>query len=106
MIVTDAKTGRQVAAVPIGAHVDAVAFDPASDLAFSSNGDSANVTVVSESTPDLFRRIDTVATEHGSKTMALDAVSHRLFVPALIAGSLQILVLTPAPEPAAGKGAQ
>jgi YVTN family beta-propeller protein len=95
MIVTDARTGRQVATVPIGAHVDAAAYDPTMKLAFSSNGDSGNVTVVSERTADQFVAVDTVATARGSKTMALDEANHRLFVPALIAGKLQVLVLTP-----------
>jgi hypothetical protein len=47
LIVTDSVTGTRVAELPIGKHVDAVAFDPFTSLVFSSNGDSADVTVSS-----------------------------------------------------------
>jgi hypothetical protein len=97
MIVLDSMTGRLVAKVPIGSHADAAAYDPARKLAFSSNGDSADITIVSERTADEFVPAGSVATEPRSKTMALDAVSHRLFVPALIGGKAQVLVLTAAP---------
>ena len=48
LIVTDTTNGARVAELPIGKHVDAAAYDPALSLVFSSNGDSADVTVVSE----------------------------------------------------------
>jgi DNA-binding beta-propeller fold protein YncE len=104
MIVTDAKTGRQVASRPIGAYLDAVAFDPAMNLAFSSNGDSANVIVVNAGAVDRFMTVDTVATERGAHPIALDVLTHRDVVPALVAAKFQVPALTPALEPPPGIG--
>src|SRR5262249_8328867 len=39
LVASDAKTGAKIAALPIGDHVDGVAFDPGNGLVFSSNGD-------------------------------------------------------------------
>ena len=44
----DADLGKLVATVPIGAGVDATAFDVKTALAFSSNGEDATLTVVHE----------------------------------------------------------
>ncbi len=96
MVVSDAASGRQVARLPIGSHVDAAAYDAGSARVFSSNGDSADVTVVAQKGPDAYSVVGSVATARGSKTMALDPASHRLYVPALNAkGALEMLVMEP-----------
>ncbi len=95
LIVTDAMTGKRVAELPIGKHVDAAAFDPSASLVFSSNGDSADVTVVSEETNDKYVVKGSLATEKGAKTMALDASTHRIYVPAMSANGVEILVAAP-----------
>ena len=46
MMVVDAASGRVVTTVPIGAGSDGAAFDPATHLAFSTNGGDGTVTVV------------------------------------------------------------
>jgi YVTN family beta-propeller protein len=95
LIVTDSGTGKRVAALPIGKHVDAAAFDPASSLVFSSNGDSADVSVVFAATADQYIMRGSLTTSAGSKTMALDAASHRLYVPATGPNGFEILVGAP-----------
>lgn len=95
LIVTDSGTGKRVAELPIGKHVDAAAFDPATSLVFSSNGDSADVSVISAETADKYTVRGSLATSSGSKTMALDAASHRLFVPATGPNGFEILVGAP-----------
>src|SRR5689334_10719999 len=50
MVITDATSGRQVAAVPIGAGVDGAGFDDARQEAFASGGDGT-LTVVKEESP-------------------------------------------------------
>ena len=50
----------------IGEHVDATAFDPATGLAFSSNGDGT-LTVVHEDSPSTFTIVQNVATLRGAK---------------------------------------
>jgi YVTN family beta-propeller protein len=99
LIVTDSETGKRVAELPIGKHVDAAAFDPATSLVFSSNGDSADVSVISAATADQYIMRGNLATSVGSKTMALDAASHRLYVPATGPNGVEILVAEPAHAP-------
>ena len=95
LIVTDSDTGKRVAELPIGKHVDAAAFDAAKSLVFSSNGDSANVSVISATTADEYSTRGSLTTSVGSKTMALDAASHRLYVPATGPNGFEVLVGAP-----------
>lgn len=80
MAAMDAKTGRVLAHLPIGEHVDATAFDPQTGLVFSSTYDGA-VTVIKENDPDHFSLMQSIKTKQGSKTMGLDVKTHRIYVP-------------------------
>jgi len=79
MIVLDSDNGKLVAQVPIGKRVDGVVFDPTSQLAFSSNGEGS-VTIVKEISANEFTVIETVKTELGARTIALDSKTHHVFV--------------------------
>lgn len=79
MAVENAQTGAIVTTVPIGEGVDATAFDPGSQLAFSSNGDGA-LTVVHEDSPDTFTLVQNVATQPYARTMAVDTNTHAAFL--------------------------
>lgn len=79
MAIMDADSGKIVATVPIGQGVDANRFDPATQLAFSSNGDGT-LTVVHEDSPDKYTVVDNVQTERGARTMALDMKTHNVFL--------------------------
>jgi len=81
MAVTNADTGKVIATLPIGEGVDATAFDPETDLAFSSNGEG-NLTVIHEDSPEKFRVIDTVPTKKSARTMGLDLKTHNIFLSA------------------------
>jgi hypothetical protein len=78
--VTDMKTGKVVAQIPIGEGVDANRFDPATGLVFSSNGESGTLTIAHEDNPGKFTVLQNVATADGARTMELDAKSHRAYV--------------------------
>ena len=78
MVVSDVTGGKLVATVPIGSGVDAARFDPATGDAFASNGEGS-LTVVHESSPDVFQVVQTVPTMSGARTMELDLGSHRLY---------------------------
>ena len=95
LIVTDSSTGKRVAELPIGKHVDAAAFDPATSLVFSSNGDSADVSVIFAASANQYAPRGSLSTSAGSKTMALDVASHRLYVPATGPNGFEILVGAP-----------
>ncbi|HEX4243282.1 MAG TPA: YncE family protein [Steroidobacteraceae bacterium] len=86
MAVTDAGSGRQVAHPGIGAGPDAAAFDSALGLAFSSNGGDGTLTVVREVTPDQFTVLASVNTQVSARTMALDPVTHRIYLAAATLG--------------------
>ena len=111
MAISNYQAGRLVGQVPIGGGVDGDAFDPAAQLAFSSNGEGT-ITVVHEDSPTRFQVVGTVATRRGARTMALDERTHRIYTvtaafgptpaataaeprprPSLVPGTFALLVL-------------
>ncbi len=99
LTVLDVTSGKVIAAVPIGAGVDANAFDPETGLVFSSNGEGT-LTVVRESSSGKFDT-ETVPTQRGARTMALDFKTHRIYLPtAEFAPSPAPMAGTPNPRPA------
>jgi DNA-binding beta-propeller fold protein YncE len=94
MTVLDIKTGKVIASIPIGARVDGNGFDAGTGFAFSSNGDGT-LTVAGEASPGRFAVLETVATQSGSRTMALDPQTHKVYLPAAR--------FTPLPPHAAGR---
>jgi len=80
MAMTDLHTGKQLATMPIGSGVDANAYDPASQFAFSSNGEGT-LTLVHEASPTVYHAVGTVTTAPRGRTMALDPRTHRIYIP-------------------------
>lgn len=78
MAVVDMRTGKVVASPAVGEGVDAAGFDPATQLAFTSNGEGS-ITVVHEDTPDKYTVVETVPTQRGARTMAINPKTHRLY---------------------------
>ncbi|GAC1592252.1 MAG: hypothetical protein NVS3B8_05950 [Chitinophagaceae bacterium] len=78
MIVLDADNGKVIAQLPIGKGVDGAIFDDISRVAICSNGDGT-MTVVKESSKYKFEVIDTIKTEKGARTLALDSKTKHLF---------------------------
>jgi len=79
MVVVDADGGRVIAALPIGAHVDATVFDAGRGLIFNAGGDGT-LTVIREDGPDRYHEVETVLTQKGARTLALDSQTHRLYL--------------------------
>jgi DNA-binding beta-propeller fold protein YncE len=79
MIVLSADDGRVITSIPIGEGTDAAGFDPETQLAFSSNGEGT-LTVVHEDSADKFSVVETVLTQRGARTMAIDTKTHNLFL--------------------------
>ncbi len=92
MAVMNADTGQVITTLPIGDHVDATAFDPASQLVFNSNGEGT-ITVIHQDSPDKYSVVETVKTLPRAKTMALDPKTHRLFLSTAEAGQFEVLVV-------------
>jgi YVTN family beta-propeller protein len=93
MAVVDADSGRVITTLAIGPGVDATGFDPATGLAFSSNGGDGTLTVVHQDSLEKFSIVAQVPTQKGARTMALDPRTHHVFVITADFG--------PAPEPTA-----
>ncbi len=79
MAIVDADNGKVISTLPIGEGVDATAFDPETELAFASCGEGV-LTVVHEDSADKFSVAETVPTERGARTMALDPIRHQIFL--------------------------
>jgi YVTN family beta-propeller protein len=79
MAIVDATTGKIVATPAIGDHADAAAFDAETGLAFSSNGEGT-LTVVARGDDGKYAVAQTVKTQKGAKTMALDPKTGRIFL--------------------------
>ena len=109
LVMLDSTTGKVIGSVPIGQGVDATAFDEEAQLVFSSNGDGT-VTVTYD-TPYKLTVVQTLTTERGARTMALDAKTHKIYLasakfepqpptkpgeprqrPTIIPGSFKVLV--------------
>jgi DNA-binding beta-propeller fold protein YncE len=65
--------------VPIGDGPDGVAFDPTRREVISSNGADGTMTVVREAGPASYAVAQTVPTQRGARTIALDPTTHRLY---------------------------
>ncbi|MDB5030318.1 YncE family protein [Mucilaginibacter sp.] len=79
MVVVDIITGKVVATLPIGAGVDAVAYDPETKLIFCSNGDGTT-TIIKQESADKYRVVQTLATQNRAKTLALDTRTHKIYL--------------------------
>lgn len=121
LVVLNTDTGAAVAMLPIGRGSDAAAFDPVRKLIFSSNGADGTVSVIRELDADTFVSVGSIKTRLTGRTMSIDPASGRLYVAAaepnqaamaayqaaraagkparlpLMAGSLKLLFLDPAP---------
>jgi len=100
MSVVDIKTGKVITTIPIGAGVDAVVYDAANKLVFCSNGDGTT-TIIKQNSADDYSVVQTLATQPRAKTMALDKVTHKIYLSApkfetgtrkIIPGSFTVLV--------------
>ncbi|MEN9686008.1 MAG: hypothetical protein RLZZ28_1794 [Bacteroidota bacterium] len=109
LVVMDATNGKIIDKLPIGEGSDGTAFDPATNMIFTSNGDGT-MTVIKETGANDFKVIDNVKTKRGARTISLDETTHKIYLPTadyetlpadapkntrpkMIPGSFQVLVL-------------
>ena len=91
LAVVDSDSGRVVAVPPIGSDPDGAAFNPKTQQIFTSNREGT-LSVLREISPDKFETQQTLTTEPGARTLALDEKTARIFMP----------TASTAPKPAAG----
>lgn len=78
LLIVDSVSGKVVTTVPIQEMVDSTIFEASTGLIFNACRDS--VVVVHQDTPDKYSVVETVPTRLGSVHMAMDPVTHRLFL--------------------------
>lgn len=78
MAIVDADSGKVVSTLPICDGVDATAYDDETHLAFASCHDG-KLTVIQEESPNKFSVAETVTTQEGARTMALDPKTHQVY---------------------------
>jgi DNA-binding beta-propeller fold protein YncE len=81
MMVVNSETGKIVTTLAIGEDPDAAGFDPGTQLVFSSNGESGDLTVIHEDSADKYTVMETVPTKKYARTMAIDLKTHNIFLP-------------------------
>jgi YVTN family beta-propeller protein len=79
LVLMDSTNGKVLATAPICSGTDSTWYDPGTKLAFSSCRDG-KVTVAHMDAPDKLSVVQTIDTAAGSKTMALDPGTHKLYV--------------------------
>jgi hypothetical protein len=79
MAFVDGNSGKVLGTVPIGQGVDANRFDPATGYAFASCGDGT-LTIAHEDSPTSFSAVETIQTQRGARTMAIDYATHDVYL--------------------------
>ena len=79
LVVMDADNGKVIQSFPISAGVDATIYEPETGLVFCSTREGM-IHIFHEDSPDKFSIVETVKTEYGAKTMALDPKTHNLYL--------------------------
>ncbi|HST29999.1 MAG TPA: hypothetical protein VLK27_04095 [Chthoniobacterales bacterium] len=93
MTMLDTESGKVVTTVPICSGTDGAAFDDAMQLAFASCGEGTT-TIAKEEAPDKLTVVQTLKTERGARTMAIDPKTRRIYLPTA--------QLQPPPSPSPG----
>ena len=79
LVMLDADSGKVLESLPISAGVDAAAFEDETGLLFVSTREGF-VHIFHEDSPDKLSVVQTLKTEYGAKTMALDTKTHNLYL--------------------------
>jgi DNA-binding beta-propeller fold protein YncE len=79
VVMMDASNGKVIQSFPISAGADAAAFEPDTGLLFVSTREGM-VHIFHEDSPDKLSEVQTLKTEYGAKTMAIDPKTHNIFL--------------------------
>jgi DNA-binding beta-propeller fold protein YncE len=79
LVVFDLNTHRIVTSLRIGGGPDSVAFDQVLHRIYSA-GKSGQMTIIQQDGPDAYRVLDEIHTHYGAHSLAVDPVSHKVFV--------------------------
>ncbi|QEC76220.1 YncE family protein [Mucilaginibacter ginsenosidivorax] len=97
MVVMDAANGKNLAKFPIGG-CDGLVFDPKLKLAYASNGEGT-ISVVKELSADKFEFVENIPTEPSARTIGIDLLTHKLYLPAAKTEPGIVTAENPKPRP-------
>jgi DNA-binding beta-propeller fold protein YncE len=80
MAILDVASGKPVATLPIGGGADGAEYDAASGDVYSANGEGT-LTVVHRQAAGGYVVRQTLPTQRGARTIALDTATHRIYLP-------------------------
>ena len=80
LAVLDTDSGKVVAVPRIGSDPDGAAFNPKTQQIFTSNREGT-LSVLREVSPDKYETQQTLTTEPGARTLALDGTTGRIYLP-------------------------
>ena len=80
LAVLDADSGRVVATPAIGKDPDGAVFDPKTERIFTSNKEGT-LSVLKEVSPDRYETLQTLTTQPGARTLAMDENTGRILMP-------------------------
>lgn len=109
LVLLDSTSGKVLDTLPIGAGVDACAYDRGTHLVFASCGDGTTTIARLNEDQSKLKLVQTLSTAPGARTMAVDPVEHNIFLAtakfapgstghrhhAIVPGSFKILVYGP-----------
>ena len=98
MVVLSAKDGQILANLPLAGGSDGAVFNPATNEAFSTQG-NGTLTIVKEKTPTTFEVEQNLQTMNGARTLTFDPKTQHIFTVSVERGP------APPPQPGAGRGA-
>ena len=79
LIMMDADSGKILQSLPISDGADTNVFDPDSGTLFTSTR-AGKIHVFHEDSADKLSQVETIDTEYGAKTMAMDPKTRNLFL--------------------------
>jgi hypothetical protein len=79
LVVMNADNGKVIQSFPISGGVDANVYEPETRLLFVSTREG-KIHIFHEDSPDKLSEVETVTTEYGAKTMAVDPKTHNLYL--------------------------
>ena len=80
LIILDAESGKVIDKINIGDGCDGTAFDEKTNTIYTSNGEGT-LSVIQEVSKNEFALEATIPTKTGARTIALDPVTHQIYLP-------------------------
>jgi len=87
LAVLDSDDGHVVATPAIGSDPDGAVFEPKTQRIFTSNREGT-LSVLREASPDRYEALQTLATQPGARTLALDETTGRIYMPTARTGKV------------------